>query len=109
MAETTKANPFVYADNDPISETDPSGSFSVPTACLLGAGGAVVAAVVLIVIASVVSGGLDIPLLLTSLALYGQGSLEVAGAVIDGALLTGCLTGAGTQILADVASSIGLS
>ena len=37
LQETTKANPFVYADNDPVNQVDPSGKMSQNMAlCVLG-------------------------------------------------------------------------
>ena len=38
LQEATKANPYVYADNNPINETDPSGALANWQCALLGAG-----------------------------------------------------------------------
>jgi len=43
LAETTKANPYVYAGNDPVTMVDPSGAFTATfngdvIACLVGLG-----------------------------------------------------------------------
>ncbi|GCF11767.1 hypothetical protein KDI_53310 [Dictyobacter arantiisoli] len=80
MQEALKANPYVYADNNPVNEVDPNGAFSLTDACLVdlvGLGGITSAVTGLFSFlgSSGAGGAVGIPLA----AATGPGDVAIAG------------------------------
>ncbi len=94
LAETTKANPYVYANDDPVNMTDPTGKDALAR-CLTG-----------IVIAGIIA------IALGMIAIILTGQLEFIPAVIDlgGNMVIGCLIGYFDleSLLNDFFSNLGL-
>ena len=94
LQETTKANPYVYAGDDPVNMTDPTGKDALAR-CLTG-----------IVIAGIIAIALGI------IAIILTGQLEFIPAVIDlgGNMVISCLIGYFDleSLLNDLFSNLGL-
>jgi RHS repeat-associated protein len=78
LTETDKANPYVYADDDPINLVDPSGRNSALTDALLCVGGGVIALFGLAILTFITGG-------LAAIA-------DVTLGVTIGTLIAGCAT-----------------
>ncbi|GCE13355.1 RHS repeat domain-containing protein [Tengunoibacter tsumagoiensis] len=93
LQETLKGNPYVYADNNPGNEVDPSGDTPVAACLFIGVGAAGGALIGLIKPALVAAQ--SVPKVVTLLATYGIAvSPAVIVGIIGGALVL-ALIGAG--------------
>ncbi len=86
---------------------DPSGKLSLAAVCLI-AGVAAIALVIITLAATLLSGGADIPLVLTAIAIYLNGGLTVAELTIYGAFLTACVGAVITEIVTEAITTNGI-
>ncbi|GER88811.1 hypothetical protein KDW_29730 [Dictyobacter vulcani] len=105
LAETLKANPYEYADDNPVNNVDPGGNISIAGACIAAALAAVALGAVTLSV-TLFTGGADIPAIIAALGLWGSGELAIAGVTIDGAVLIGCLGGIATEAFTEASSSM---
>ncbi len=100
LAETVKANPYVYANDNPVNEVDPSGRNPILCGLLIAAVATALAFAIAFIVSAVVSAGATA---------VGPGALAAAGAAqASGAAGTGLvLSGAEATLLGGVASFTG--
>ena len=103
LNDPTSLNRYLYAGDDPVNFTDPSGRDLI-TQCLIGAGVAFVIALVLFVI-PLITAGWGIGLIIFMIELFFQGA---EGAIAD-ALISGCLGGPLLIAFIQFAQALGLT